>query len=81
MKDLRSYLSALTSRARTLFTAYAKAEPVRLRAALTSLIIAGGVLVPALANHETAQTIAGIGVVVLPIAFGETTRAKVTPVK
>ncbi|MFF3140398.1 hypothetical protein ACFVRU_01365 [Streptomyces sp. NPDC057927] len=81
MNPLLTYLHILSLRARAALQKFAAQEPVRLRAALTSLVIAGGILVPALANQETAQTIAGIGVVALPLAMGEVTRTKVTPVK
>jgi predicted cation transporter len=77
--SLVTYLRIATMRARAALQTFAATEPVRLRAALTSLIIAGGFLVPALANQNVAQTIASIGVVALPIAVGESTRARVTP--
>jgi hypothetical protein len=79
MNPLLTYLRIVTMRACPALQTFAAQEPVRLRAALTSLIIAGGFLVPALANQNVAQTIASIGVVALPIAVGESTRARVTP--
>jgi predicted cation transporter len=79
MEPLVTYLHMVTLRARAALQTFAATEPVRLRAALTSLIIAGGFLVPALANQNVAQTIASIGVAALPIAVGESTRARVTP--
>lgn len=80
MNPLLTYLRIVTLRARAALQKFAAQEPVRLRSLLTSLIIAGGFLVPALANQNVAQTIASIGAVALPIAVGETTRTKVTPV-
>jgi predicted cation transporter len=81
MSPLLTYLHILSLRARAALQKFAEQEPVRLRTALTSLVIAGGVLVPALANANVAQTISAVGAVVLPVAVGEYTRDKVTPVK
>lgn len=58
---------------------FASMEPVRLRAALVSLVMAAGVLFPAVATADTAQVVGGIGAVVLPMVVGESTRRKVTP--
>lgn len=80
LRKITGFLNHLALRGAVALQVFAKAEPVRLRSILTSVVIAGGVLVPAMANAETAQTIAGIGVVALPIAVGEFTRTKVTPV-
>ncbi|MEU1037686.1 hypothetical protein [Streptomyces sp. NPDC005907] len=74
------YLHILSLRARAALQKFATQEPVRLRAALTSLVIAGGVLVPALADADVAQTISAVGVVVLPVIVGEYTRERVTPI-
>lgn len=79
MNSLTTYLRILSLRARAALQKLAAQEPVRLRAALTSLVIAGGFLVPALANQNVAQAIASVGAMALPIAVGESTRTKVTP--
>lgn len=54
-------------------------EPVRIRAAFTSALVAAGVVVPALANANFAATIAGIGVTAVSVLMGESARAKVSP--
>lgn len=79
--SLTVYLHILALRARATLQQFAAQEPVRLRAAITSLFLAAGVLVPALATGHTAETIGGIGAVVLPILVGESTRSKVTPTR
>jgi hypothetical protein len=79
MKNIRAFLNNLSLRAVGALQTFAATEPVRLRSLLTSLVLAGGFLVPALANHNVAVAIASIGAVGLPIALGESTRAKVTP--
>ncbi|MFF1417624.1 hypothetical protein [Streptomyces sp. NPDC058280] len=79
LTKLRTYLRDLQIRAYVALQVFAATEPVRLRAALVSLVLAGGVLFPALAAEQTAQIIAGIGAVALPLAVGETTRQRVTP--
>ncbi|MET9126910.1 hypothetical protein [Streptomyces sp. NPDC004528] len=79
LRKLTAFLNHLALRGAVALQTFASTEPVRLRAYLTSLIIAGGILVPALANEQLAQTTAGIGVVALPIVMGEVTRTKVTP--
>ncbi|MEU3986084.1 hypothetical protein AB0F77_39510 [Streptomyces sp. NPDC026672] len=81
LKKIRTLLNDLALRAYTRLQVFAATEPVRLRSALTSLVLAGGFLIPALANHNVAQAIASVGAVALPLAVGETTRAKVTPAK
>ncbi|MER7922169.1 hypothetical protein ABTY96_03360 [Streptomyces sp. NPDC096057] len=81
MEHVPLYLHTLGLRAKYAFLAYAKAEPVRLRAALTSVVIAAGVLVPALHDGPTAERVGGGLAVVLPILVGESTRSKVTPAK
>jgi hypothetical protein len=79
MQQIRDFLNTLSLRAVVALQTFAATEPVRLRSILTSLVLAGGFLLPALANHNVAQAIASIGAVALPIAVGETTRARVTP--
>ncbi|MYY03071.1 MULTISPECIES: hypothetical protein [unclassified Streptomyces] len=79
MKRLIAYLNDLTLRGIVALQVFAATEPVRLRAALTSILLALGVLIPALASQETAQSVAGVIAVVLPLAVGESARKKVTP--
>jgi hypothetical protein len=79
MQKIRAFLNTLSLRAVVALQTFAATEPVRLRSILTSVVLAGGFLVPALANHNVAAAIASIGAVALPIAVGETTRARVTP--
>ncbi|MFF9525371.1 hypothetical protein ACF1DV_25830 [Streptomyces achromogenes] len=75
------YLHILWLRARATLTTFAAQEPVRLRAALTSLVLAAGVLVPALADGQAAEKVAGVLSVALPIVVGESARSKVSPTK
>ncbi|MFC8583219.1 hypothetical protein ACFUGD_01375 [Streptomyces sp. NPDC057217] len=58
---------------------FASQEPVRLRAALTSLALMGALFVPVLAEDDVAEKVGVVGAVVLPILVGESTRRKVTP--
>nr|WSW58490.1 hypothetical protein OG513_07780 [Streptomyces sp. NBC_00998] len=53
-------------------------EPVRLRAALLSLILAGGLYL-GIDVSGYAEAIATVGVVALPIIVGESTRKRVSP--
>ncbi|MFJ4768471.1 hypothetical protein ACIP88_05040 [Streptomyces uncialis] len=76
---LRTAFNDATLRAYVRLQIFAAQEPVRLRAALTSLVLAGAVLIPALADEDVARTIASIGVVVLPVLVGESARSRVTP--
>jgi hypothetical protein len=74
------YLNAVYLRALLRLQAFAAQEPVRLRAALTSLAMMGAVLIPSLAQEHTAQAIGGVAAVVLPVLVGESARRRVTPV-
>lgn len=76
---LKNAVNDVALRAYVGLQVFAATEPVRLRAALTSLVLALGVLVPALASQETAQSLAGVVAVVLPLAVGESARKKVSP--
>ncbi|MET7939647.1 hypothetical protein [Streptomyces sp. NPDC005302] len=78
-RKLTGFINHAVLRAYVALQVFATTEPVRFRAYLTSLIIAGGVLVPALANEQLAQALAGVGAVALPAAMAEYTRSKVTP--
>lgn len=55
-------------------------EPVRVRAWLVSALVALGSLVPALSSGGTAQQVASLVLVVLPVLLGESARNRVTPV-
>jgi hypothetical protein len=79
LRKITGFLNHLTLRAYVALQVLAAQEPVRIRAALTSLVLAGGILVPALRDGGVAETVAGIGAVALPTLVGELTRAKVTP--
>lgn len=79
-QKIHRYLNDLTLRAYVRLQLFAAQEPVRLRAALTSLVMAGAVFLPGLAQGDTASTIGGVAAVVLPVLVGESARRKVTPV-
>lgn len=79
MDALLTYLHILSLRARAALSTFAAQEPVRLRAALTSLVLLGALYVPALGAPGLAEKVAAVGVVALPILVGESTRRKVTP--
>lgn len=79
LRRAKAYLDDLTFRALIALQVFATTEPVRLRAALVSVILAVGVLVPALADADVAQSVAGVAVVALPVLAGERTRRKVSP--
>ncbi|MFJ3588590.1 hypothetical protein ACIQUY_04780 [Streptomyces sp. NPDC090231] len=57
---------------------FASQEPVRLRAALTSAVLALAFLVPSI-TASVADRVGFVGAVVLPIVVGESARSKVTP--
>ncbi|WP_406324100.1 hypothetical protein [Streptomyces niveus] len=57
----------------------AATEPVRLRALLLSAVAAVAFLFPAVADEQVAESIAGIGVVAMPLLVGESARRKVSP--
>lgn len=79
--SLALYLSIVRTRAVGKLQEFASQEPVRLRAALTSLVLAGAFLVPALATEDVAETVGSVGAVALPILVGESARKRVTPTK
>ncbi len=79
--SLTLYLSILWLRVKATLRKFATQEPVRLRAALTSLVMAAAVLVPALADPNLAQAVGATAAVILPIVVGESTRTKVSPSK
>lgn len=81
MNPLFTYLQIVALRAKAKLQAFAAQEPVRLRAALTSLVMLGAVYLPGLAQEHTAQMIGGVAAVALPILVGESTRTRVTPSK
>ncbi|WP_329168311.1 hypothetical protein OG709_29915 [Streptomyces sp. NBC_01267] len=78
---LKNLVNHLSLKAFIALQVYAKAEPVRSRSALVSVILAAGVLVPALADEHLAESIAGVVAVALPLLAGESARKRVQPVK
>lgn len=79
MKTILDYLRSLPLRAYVALQVFAAQEPVRLRASLTSLVLAAAFLFPTLASADIADHIVTVGVVALPILVGESARKKVTP--
>ncbi|WP_327712383.1 hypothetical protein OG912_32190 [Streptomyces sp. NBC_00464] len=57
---------------------FASQEPVRLRAALTSAVLALAFLVPSI-TASVADRVGFVGAVVLPILVAESARKKVSP--
>ncbi|WP_406161003.1 hypothetical protein [Streptomyces canus] len=78
MDTISAYFIALYFRAFLALQEFAEKEPVRLRAALTSLALGLAVIFPAI-DAGTAETIGAVGVVALPLLVGESARRKVTP--
>lgn len=72
-------LNALSLRVYVWLQIFAAQEPVRLRAALTSAVLALAFVFPVLGAEGVAEKIAAVGVVALPIIVGESTRRKVSP--
>lgn len=79
MQKLRTYLNDLTLRAYVKLQAFAATEPVRVRSALVSFVMAVGLLFPALRDGDVALTISSVGATVLPVLVGESARRRVTP--
>lgn len=77
--SLITYLSILRVRLVAGLQEFAATEPVRLRAALTTIVLLGAVYVPSLGNVGVAEKIGAVGVVAFPILVGESTRKRVTP--
>jgi hypothetical protein len=75
---LWTYLNHLYLRGLIRLQIFAAQEPVRLRAALTSLVLGLAVVFPAI-DAGTAETVGAVGVVALPLLVGESARRKVTP--
>jgi hypothetical protein len=80
MNPFLTYLQIVTLRVKAKLQAFAAQEPVRLRAALTSLVLGAALFVPAI-NAGTAETIGAVGAIALPVLVGESTRTRVTPAK
>lgn len=78
-RKLTALFRRLTLRGYVALQVFAATEPVRLRSALTSLVILGALYVPALNAPGLAEKVAAVGVVVVPLVVGESTRRKVTP--
>jgi hypothetical protein len=80
MNPFLTYLQIVTLRVKAKLQAFAAQEPVRLRAALTSLVLGAALFIPAI-NAGTAETIGAVGAIALPVLVGESTRTRVTPAK
>ncbi|MGW1547513.1 hypothetical protein [Streptomyces sp. NPDC002346] len=78
LSKLKTALNDLTLRAYVALQVFATQEPVRLRAALTSAVLALAFLVPSI-SASVADRVGFVGAVVLPILVGESARKKVTP--
>lgn len=78
MKHLLSTLKDVPLRLYVAVQVFAAQEPVRLRAALTSAVLALAFLVPSI-TASVADRVGFVGAVVLPIVVGESARKKVTP--
>lgn len=81
MTKLWHYLNGAYLRALLRLQAFSAQEPVRLRAALTSIALIAALYVPGVVSADLADEIGVVGAVVLPIVVGESARKKVTPVK
>lgn len=79
LSKLKATVDSLSLRAYVALQGFAATEPVRLRAALTSLVLTAGLVFPALAADGVAEKIGVVGVIALPILVGESARRKVTP--
>jgi Flp pilus assembly protein TadB len=79
MDPLLTYLRIVGLRLQAKLQDFAAQEPVRLRAALTSLVLLAAVYVPSLGTPAVVTAVATGGAVVLPLLVGESTRKRVTP--
>jgi hypothetical protein len=79
LSKLKAAANDLILRAYVALQVFAATEPVRLRSVLLSAVACGAIFIPALADADVAQSVAGIGAVVLPVLVGESARRKVTP--
>ncbi|MGI5404136.1 hypothetical protein ACQEVG_32740 [Streptomyces sp. CA-135486] len=79
LSKLQDAANDLSLRAYVALQVFAATEPVRLRAALTSLVLVGALYVPGLASDGLAEKVGAVGAIALPILVGESTRRKVTP--
>ncbi|WP_030997521.1 hypothetical protein [Streptomyces sp. NRRL F-5630] len=80
MSRLADLFHTLSLRAYLALQRFAEQEPVRLRSALTSAVLALAFVIPSI-SAPVAEQIGMIGAVALPILVGESTRAKVSPTK
>ncbi|MFE5093229.1 hypothetical protein ACFRCI_23430 [Streptomyces sp. NPDC056638] len=79
LSKLKEAVDGLCVRVYVWLQVFAAQEPVRLRAALTSAVLALAFFIPSLAQADIADHIVTVGAVALPILVGESTRKKVTP--
>ncbi|MFB8071118.1 hypothetical protein [Streptomyces californicus] len=80
MRRVFDYIYDVTLRAYVRLQVLATTEPVRLRAALTSAVLALAFFIPSLAQPDITDHIVTFGAVALPILVGESARSKVSPV-
>ncbi|WP_327379434.1 hypothetical protein [Streptomyces sp. NBC_01212] len=79
MRRILDFLNDVSLRAYVRLQVFAAQEPVRLRASLTSLVLALAFFLPSLASADIADHIVTVGMVALPILVGESARRKVAP--
>lgn len=79
LSKIRDLYNTATTAAYVKLQVLAATEPVRLRALILSAVAAVAFLFPAVADERVAESIAGIGVVALPLLVGESARRKVSP--
>ncbi|WP_326812107.1 hypothetical protein [Streptomyces scopuliridis] len=78
MNRLTAYLNDLFLRLYVRLQVFAAQEPVRLRAALTSAVLALAFVFPSI-SASVAERVGFVGAVALPILVGESARSRVTP--
>ncbi|MGW2514994.1 hypothetical protein ACWC0A_37630 [Streptomyces scopuliridis] len=79
MNRLIAYLNDLSLRLYVRLQLFAAQEPVRLRASLTSAVLALAFVFPSI-SAGIAERVGYVGAVALPILVGESARKKVSPV-
>lgn len=79
LRKLKNAASVAYATAGAKLVVFLQTEPVRARSVILSTLVAAGTVVPALANSRLDETIAGVGLIALTLAVGETARAKVSP--
>lgn len=80
LSKARYFAVTLYARAGAALTVFVLTEPVRARALLASAVILAGAVVPALAQENVANAVAGVGLTAIVALAGESAREKVSPV-